>query len=261
MRKVLLLFTFVSLFFLCNEAAKAQGFIVHDVAYQTIFVPGYGNLIRPIPGATITVCQGTYTGGTPCNLAANTYTSTALTTQSSSNVYTADNNGNYSFIVDPKQYNGQYIVSITGVGVPGYLVSYSTGCPGGQLCVVAEYNATATGNISSATLYSITASSIGLYRVSCYTVITIAATSSSTLPTCSVGWTDADSGASESLNLTTEPTTNVAGTLGTSATQTGTASLGPKLTSNITYATSGYASSGATSMQYAVHLRLEYLGP
>ena len=113
-----------------------------------------------------------------------------------------------------------------------------------------------SANLSSATLYAVPASGAGLYRASCYAVVTTAATTSSTLPSCVIGWTDNDSGVALSASTVTPTNTaNAPGAFGQ-----GIAVINAKASTNITYSTSGYVSSGATAMQYAFHVKLEALG-
>jgi hypothetical protein len=112
-------------------------------------------------------------------------------------------------------------------------------------------------NIAPAQLYAVPVNAGGLYRVAFYIVLTQVATTSSTLPYGAIGFTDADVGATESAAA------NSGNTLGLSNGNGGAATMqtfNVKPGTNITYSTSNYASSGATPMQYAVHLRLEYLG-
>lgn len=107
-------------------------------------------------------------------------------------------------------------------------------------------------NIGSATLYATPASG-GLYRVVCYIIETTAATTSSTLPSCIIGYTDFDNSTVQSQTFSSaSPTGNSLTTLNQS-----TVVFKAKGTTNITYSTTGYATSGATSMQYAIHIRLE----
>lgn len=112
-------------------------------------------------------------------------------------------------------------------------------------------------NVTSVTVYAVPAAGAGTYRVSCYAVVTTAATTSSTLPNCGIGWTDNDSGvALLASTVTPTNTANAAGAFGQ-----GVQIINAKASSNITYQTSNYASSGATAMQYAVHVKVEYVGP
>jgi hypothetical protein len=123
----------------------------------------------------------------------------------------------------------------------------------------------ATANVGLTTLYAVPNTFNGLlggagfYRLHYYVAVNRAATTSSTLPDLQIGWTDWD--------------TNVAWTAGpfsasvpTGNTQTtgyqGTVLIWAKNGTNITFQlgnTTQYASSGATSMQYSYHLRLEAL--
>jgi hypothetical protein len=145
-------------------------------------------------------------------------------------------------------------VSVVNAGVPA---------------LVAKANATAqAANIGSTTLYAVPASGAGMYRVSGYIVITQGATVSSTMPSLSVGWTDNDSGVTTSGVFTSTTTSNAAGfdssdlqgSPGTGIFAVGSSIINAKASTNITYSTNGYASAGATPMQYALHVKLEYLG-
>jgi hypothetical protein len=109
-----------------------------------------------------------------------------------------------------------------------------------------------TANISATTLFP--TPPIGMYRVSVYIVQTQAATTSGTLPSVVVVFTDGDTSVTETLTVTTTSTAN---TVGTQA--QGRASFYAKSTADITFSTTGYASVGATPLAYAVHIRLESL--
>lgn len=103
-----------------------------------------------------------------------------------------------------------------------------------------------------------------VYRVSCELKITQAATISSTLPACFIGYTDADTSTVTTKMITpnwaaTTPscsgsTTN---TVGNSC--GGSAIITAKAGTAISYSTSGYASSGATPMQFTIRGRAELL--
>ena len=120
----------------------------------------------------------------------------------------------------------------------------------------------ATSNLTAQTANSgaqvLTSSALaGLYRVSCYTVLTTAGTTSSTLPQCAFQFTDADTGVQSAyLQITGNLSSNIVGTTQTQGFYTFNAKAG----TTIQYATLNYASSGATPMAYAIHVRLEYLG-
>lgn len=124
---------------------------------------------------------------------------------------------------------------------------------------VAVANLTAqSANVTSTAMFTPAAN--GFYRFSCYAVVTQAATSSSTLPNCQVLWTDADTGTVEpAVSVTQSVSTNTVGTFGVTSGSAfyGVLSIFAKSGASISYATSGYASSGATPMQYSVHIRLE----
>jgi hypothetical protein len=120
--------------------------------------------------------------------------------------------------------------------------------------VTAVNTTTLAANVSSTPV--LTPAANGFYRASCYVVLTQAASATSTLPVCSMTWTDADSGVAEN---TTFGVTNSANTLGAviQSTPSNNPFLYVKSGVAISYSTAGYASSGATPMQYAIHLRLE----
>jgi hypothetical protein len=127
--------------------------------------------------------------------------------------------------------------------------------------VPAEYatvdNTTATANIGSTVLYAVPAS--GLYRISYYVIVNRVATISSTLPDLQFTWTDPDNSTVQTFGPVDSATPS-ANTLTT--TYSGTVIISAKAPNNINYqtgVTTAYASSGATTMQYSVHLKLESL--
>jgi hypothetical protein len=116
-----------------------------------------------------------------------------------------------------------------------------------------------TANITSTTLYTTPASATvlpGPYRVSCYIVVQQAAGTSSTLPSCVIGWTDNYPLGTPTLSNTVT-TTNSGNTAGTY--QQGTIIIHSNSSSNITYSTTGYASNPASTMTYGVMIVLEQL--
>ena len=125
---------------------------------------------------------------------------------------------------------------------------------------IASVNSTGlTGNVGITNITSGVTSTwpAGLYRVSCYTVITTAASGgspSATLPSCNVYFDDSDTNLSQTEIISPSSAANTRGTI----------SQGTYLLNNtpgaISYQTVGYNSSGSTAMVYALHLRLEYLG-
>jgi hypothetical protein len=152
------------------------------------------------------------------------------------------NNGNTADIPlakdtsDNLTYNGHVIATTSGpVGLQTFAV---------DLTAQAANFATQTFTTPSAN---------GYYLVSAYEVITQAATTSSTTPTVKVNYTDADSGVATSVVLTGGNTSNAVGY----STSSMTIGVYAKSGVAITLSSAGYASSGATAMQYAVHARLQ----
>ena len=132
----------------------------------------------------------------------------------------------------------------------------NTDIPANFVNITTKVDLTAqSANIGSTNIIASTAAA-GMYRISIHIAVTRAATTSSTLPSVSIGYTEQESSASISGIATGTSTGNSTST---------TISRGEVIAScaantAITYSTSGYLSSGATSMQYSVHIRLEYLG-
>lgn len=144
-----------------------------------------------------------------------------------------------------------------GLGIAGSSVGAS---------VVAKADAVAqSANIVATTLYTVPANAGGMYRFSAYIVLTQAATTSSTLAQATVLWTDIDTNTGQNSQASSTNTANIVGTLGTAIGSGGLAPNAPQIINAkagtvIQYSTQGYASVGATAMQYAVHIKLEYLG-
>jgi hypothetical protein len=107
-------------------------------------------------------------------------------------------------------------------------------------------------NISVTTIVATPAP--GLYRVSGYISVSQVATSSSTLPSIVLTWTDQNSGQAMSLTLTPTNSGNLLTTV-----QENNAILSVNSSTDIQFSTTGYASSGATPMQYSIHMRVEAL--
>lgn len=85
----------------------------------------------------------------------------------------------------------------------------------------------------------------------CYVIITQAATTSSTMPSCTIGWTDVIAVGSPTKTITATSATNTVATF-----DQGSVTFMAKSGTQITWSTSGYASVGATPMQYTVITRL-----
>jgi len=135
----------------------------------------------------------------------------------------------------------------------------------------AEINTLTLGaNVAQTPLYAVPATGAGLYRISGYVVVTRAATTSSTMPKIQIDWTDSDTNTAVGPFDLGDISTAVNPAVGTNSagqnvitadtgTPTGTTIISARQSTNINYRTTGFASAGATSMQYAIHLRVEAL--
>ena len=120
---------------------------------------------------------------------------------------------------------------------------------GSQLAAAAD----ATGQTAIIGTTNLVASATaGLYRINGFACVTTAATTSSTLPSIVIAWTDADSSQAMTFTLTAPNNGNVKTVI-----ESGFLVINAKASTAITYSTTGYASSGATPMQYSVHMRME----
>ncbi|WP_192258641.1 hypothetical protein [Mesorhizobium caraganae] len=154
-------------------------------------------------------------------------------------------------------------------GTAPWTVSGSTGVPGQAL--MSTGNATApewstplpaavastalinqSADATNGTLYAVPAD--GTYRASCYVVLTRAATTSATLPGCNVNYTDLATNVAMTSQAVQSASGNVVGTH-----LNGSVVFEAKSGTNIGFATTGYASSGATTMQYRVRVLIERL--
>lgn len=104
----------------------------------------------------------------------------------------------------------------------------------------------------------------GYFRVTCTILMTQAASTSSTLPQCAIGWTDVFTSVALSDLITpvwAPATVNCAGTVTNTVGNMCSAAVNilGKGSTAITFTTSNYASVGATPMQYLVDIRLELL--
>jgi hypothetical protein len=193
-----------------------------------------------IPGMTSGVMDLAH-GGTGANLAGMGGTSRFLR----KNTTTA--------VVDVVQPDFSDLVGAAKIAKYNNITTVSNGVP-------AEYaatdNTTAVANISATTLYAPTAS--GLFRVSYYVIVNRVATSS-TLPDLQLTWTDPDNSTLQTFG----PVDSVTPSANTLTTMySGTVLISAKAGTNIQYqtgVTTAYASTGGTTMQYSVHLKLEAL--
>lgn len=130
------------------------------------------------------------------------------------------------------------------------LVGTSSGTLNGATAV----QLTAQGaNIGTTTAFAVPATSSRGYRVHIYEIVTRAATTSSTLPTVNIGWTDKNNSTAQTLAVTPgTPTGNSLTTV-----NFGTFLINALASTNITYSTTAFASVGGTTMQYALLITVE----
>jgi hypothetical protein len=108
----------------------------------------------------------------------------------------------------------------------------------------------------------ITPGTNGFYFVSCYMVITQAATTSSALSPCAVLWTDGDTNTAQAANITNSSSGNAVGvvpisTAGVGGLMPAPATIYVKGGTAIQYRANAYSSTGATPMQFALHFRVQ----
>jgi hypothetical protein len=131
--------------------------------------------------------------------------------------------------------------------VSAYLASSST------INTVVDLTAQ-SANVGTTTIVS--APATGRYRLSGYIIVTtVASTGSatSTLPSIVFGWTDPDNSTSQTFTITAAlPNGNSLTTYAL-----GSAFISAKTSTNISYATTSYASNTASQMQYSLHIVLE----
>jgi hypothetical protein len=109
-----------------------------------------------------------------------------------------------------------------------------------------------SSNIGPLTLFTSPSLQNASYRITCTVLLTQAATTRSTLPSCSAVWTDTTTGTMITGVGSSISTSNIVGTNGTATwcadVKDGTA---------IQFQTTSYASSGTTAMQYKLTLEVE----
>ncbi len=99
----------------------------------------------------------------------------------------------------------------------------------------------------------------GQYVVNCYSILTVAATTSSTMPNCNFQYTDADTNMAKYVTVTLASTANMVGTQGAGGSNyNGSAVINAKAGTPIYLYSSSYASAGATAMQYSLHASVYY---
>lgn len=128
-------------------------------------------------------------------------------------------------------------------------------CPGGTFALAKPTKLTAQGADVSATTFTGFSSVVaGYYRVCGYASVTRAATTSSTLPGITMTCTDPADSVAKTVKISA---TNTGNTTGTAVGGCGICDA--KVSTAVQYGTSGWASSGGTSMQFDVIFTLELL--
>lgn len=149
----------------------------------------------------------------------------------------------------PTPVNGMIRYNTTTAAIEAYADSTWSSMPQ----VVATVAATGqNATIPLTTLF--TPPTDGHYQIYCTTIVVVAATTSSTLPTCRVTYTEADTNTNSTQTLTTANTGNNVGA-GASI-NSGNPFFYAKGGTAIQFSTSAYASSGATAMQFNLRIKL-----
>lgn len=173
-----------------------------------------------------------------------------LTTGDGGEVQALGNGANVNLSLRPK---GTGIVTSYGnFSAPSAAIAGAFTVGGNSLTpIVGGSSRTAqNSNVSVANFYTVAIG--GLYRVSAYVVLSQAATTSSVLPSASISYTEAVTGANVQDLITTTASTNTVGLH-----SGGSVVIQAQQGSNLSFITSNYASVGATPMQYAVHVTVE----
>lgn len=226
---------------------------VTNAAPQNVVVGVTGGTGLNAAGASHTMAGGIATGnavGGSIVFQTSVVAASSSTPQALATALTIDNTQSLLIAQKVTQYLG---VSTVGAGLTP---------------IYAKTDLTAqTAAITATTIYAVPASGAGLYRVSWSAVVTTAGTTS-TLGGASgfqVVYTDNDTGASATTPAAGAPAaatntaysqTNQQNTVGTQA--SGSIIVNAKASTNIQYQF-GYASSG-TAMQFALHVKVQYLG-
>jgi hypothetical protein len=148
------------------------------------------------------------------------------------------------------------------VGIEKTVGTYNgiTTAGAGMAIIAADVNNSAgtyTSN-QSGTVFAVPSGQKGWYRVSLNCMLTRVATSSSTLPTTSINFTNGVNGTTQ-LTPLSFPIYSASSNNGY-AQSYGTFTFYAQASTNITFAQTGYASSGATSMDFGYQFLVEYLG-
>lgn len=144
-------------------------------------------------------------------------------------------------------------LSITNLALTGTLTkvnNVSTAGNGATIPVAQVIAVTQGADIATTNLLA--SAPAGLYRVSSWCAVTRAATTNSVLPAVKVVTSN---GVTQTITVAATTSGNTTTTLTQGAVVVRASSSSP----NITYTSSGFATSGATSMQYELYLTLEML--
>lgn len=149
---------------------------------------------------------------------------------------------------------GQVLQFVTATGIGGLTL--------GSMATVNSIAADQTGLTANVTATTLTTPSAnGFYAFYCFIVETANAGTTSTLPSCLVNFTDANSSTALSIIAAQTNTNNTVGSMGQQTTTGANVNAGlyAKSGTVISYSTANYASNPASTMTYAVHVRL--VGP
>ena len=179
-------------------------------------------------------------GGTNANLSATGGTSQFLRQASSGAAITVVQ-PDFSDLAGAAKISKYNNIAVVGNGVPSEPFQTL------NTALAANYNAGAAKTMFTPT-------GAAMYRISFFQAIQQAATTSSTTPSLTLGYTDAG-GIARTLVLVTSDSSN----LTTSAPQQGTVEIFTNGSTAVTITSTGYASSGATAMQYVLAVTAEAL--
>lgn len=265
------LFIFILLAFAAS--AHAQGVRVTRQLPQEGTIANVTNALLVPANPVVKFCLAP-ANAVPCTNLAVTYTDSTLVTPcagatqivldaTTSCVALPDAQSNWGVWVAPGQYT--YTVTIAGANLGPYYVTAGGSGPVIDRVISSVNFSAQSASIGDTVLYAVPLAGAGMYRASCWTIVTRAATTTSTLPTCHLNWSDQSGVAAFGLDIADANSANILGTHGNTPSVAGLfptpITFAAAASTNIRYSTVGYASSGATSMQYDVHIRLEYLGP
>ncbi len=107
-----------------------------------------------------------------------------------------------------------------------------------------------TANLGSTLVYAVPES--GMYKCSIFIIVTQAATTSSTLPSVNILFTDVDNSTAQTLLSTVTNPGNLLTTF-----EQAEVVVYAKIGTNINFSTTGLASVGGTALNYALHIRVQ----